>query len=62
MRNAIPPSLARHGIRAVADNLHTGTQVQVSGRELARLFGIEVVQKLGQKHDGSTQHEESQHE
>ena len=61
MPNAIPPSLARHGITAVSDNLSEGAGIQIGGRELARLFGVEVVQKLEQKHS-STQHEESQHE
>ena len=60
---ALPPSLTRHGIKAAADNLPEGAQVQVSGRELARLFGVEVVQKLGQKSpEGLNKNKESPHE
>ena len=43
---AFPQSLMRHGIKAVSDNLPDGAGIQVSGRELARLFGLEVVQML----------------
>ena len=43
---ALPPSLTRHGIKVVSDNLPEGAQVQVSGRELARLFGLDVVQAI----------------
>lgn len=42
----LPSSLMRHGVRTAVDNLTEGDGIRVTGRELAQLFGLDVLMQL----------------